>query len=215
MQPVLSLCAANSWQGLRGNERGPPARASPAVRAKAVHPSCLLCSRITGALPTEGACWQELSSEQRRASEQQIFNLNEAFERLSRELGDLLRNPVPGVAVQAAGDDVYLWAVKLTFPSTCQLGQVRSWPRAAQPLATRLLEARLTRWPELTGLHTEPSAGRRLRQTDTVCVWATERLPAGPGACPACCARCQAVGTRCRVGRACLCRTWRGWQTRR
>ena len=69
---------------------------------------------------------QELSSEQRKASEQQIFNLNEAFERLSRELGDLMRMPVPGVSVQAVGDDVYLWAVKLTFPSTCELGRVRT-----------------------------------------------------------------------------------------
>lgn len=68
---------------------------------------------------------QELSSEQRKASQQQIFNLNEAFERLSRDLGDLLRAPLDGIKAEAADDDVYVWDLRFTFPATCQLGQVR------------------------------------------------------------------------------------------
>ena len=86
-------------------------RAAAAVWRKA----CGLTSRAA----------QAMSSEQRKAAEQQIFNLKEAFERLSRELGDLLRAPADGISVAAAENNVYVWDVCFTFPRTCQLGQVR------------------------------------------------------------------------------------------
>ena len=64
------------------------------------------------------------TAEERKAAEQQIFNLKEAFERLSRELGDMLRHPPTGILVQAVDDNVYQWLVKFSFPTTCQLGKV-------------------------------------------------------------------------------------------
>ena len=68
------------------------------------------------------------TAEERKAAEQQIFNLKEAFERLSRELGDLLRHPPPGILVQAEDHDVYQWLAKFNFPPSCQLGKVRHLP---------------------------------------------------------------------------------------
>ena len=64
------------------------------------------------------------TAEERKAAEQQIFNLKEAFERLSRELGDMLRHPPTGILVQAVDDNVYQWLVKFSFPTTCQIGKV-------------------------------------------------------------------------------------------
>ena len=91
-----------------------------------------------------------MSSEQRKAAEQQIFNLNEAFERLSRELGDLLRAPVDGISVQAAEDNVYVWDVRFTFLRTCQLGQVRLAGLAtARQYRMKLLPHSLLRQPAL------------------------------------------------------------------
>ena len=86
--------------------------------------TCTICQNITVTLIFVLQAEPVRTAEERKAAEQQIFNLKEAFERLSRELGDMLRHPPTGILVQAVDDDVYQWLVKFSFPTTCQLGKV-------------------------------------------------------------------------------------------
>jgi hypothetical protein len=71
---------------------------------------------------------QGLSMEEQLAQKRQIFAPQEAYKMLARELKDMMLEPSNGVTVDAIGNSVWHWDMKLTeFDSSTPISQVTAW----------------------------------------------------------------------------------------
>ncbi len=70
---------------------------------------------------------QGLSMEEQLAQKRQIFAPQEAYKMLARELKDMMLEPSSGVTVDAIGNSVWHWDMKLTeFDTSTPISQVNA-----------------------------------------------------------------------------------------